>query len=48
MTSAPWTATAVSHAESIRAFALVEGEFSEENRPLTSSLKVKRQAVTTA
>ncbi|MFF3919116.1 AMP-dependent synthetase/ligase [Streptomyces sp. NPDC001852] len=39
---------AVSRAESIRAFALVEGEFSEENGLLTPSLKVKRQAVTTA
>ncbi|MEU6772676.1 AMP-dependent synthetase/ligase [Streptomyces sp. NPDC046759] len=39
---------AVSRAESIRAFALVEGEFSEENGLLTPSLKVKRQAVATA
>ncbi|MFI1362390.1 AMP-dependent synthetase/ligase [Streptomyces griseochromogenes] len=39
---------AVSRAESIRAFALVEGEFSEENGLLTPSLKVKRHAVTTA
>ncbi|MGW2647714.1 AMP-dependent synthetase/ligase [Streptomyces sp. NPDC001393] len=39
---------AVSRAESIRAFVLVEGEFSEENRLLTPSLKVKRQAVATA
>ncbi|MGV4981908.1 AMP-dependent synthetase/ligase [Streptomyces sp. NRAIS4] len=39
---------AVSRAESIRAFALVEGEFSEENGLLTPSLKVRRQAVTTA
>ncbi|GHI07595.1 long-chain fatty acid--CoA ligase [Streptomyces cellostaticus] len=38
---------AVSRAESIRAFALVEGEFSEENGLLTPSLKVKRHAVTT-
>ncbi|MFF3984108.1 AMP-dependent synthetase/ligase [Streptomyces sp. NPDC001797] len=37
---------AVSRAESIRAFALVEGEFNEENGLLTPSLKVKRQAVT--
>ncbi|MEU6667629.1 AMP-binding protein [Streptomyces sp. NPDC046727] len=37
---------AVSRAESIRAFALVEGEFSEENGLLTPSLKVKRHAVT--
>ncbi|MFI1762304.1 AMP-dependent synthetase/ligase [Streptomyces sp. NPDC020800] len=39
---------AVSRAESIRAFALVEGEFSEENGLLTPSLKVKRHAVTAA
>jgi long-chain acyl-CoA synthetase len=39
---------AVSRAESIRAFALVEGEFSEENGLLTPSLKVKRQAVAAA
>ncbi|WP_369246712.1 long-chain fatty acid--CoA ligase [Streptomyces sp. R41] len=39
---------AVSRAESIRAFALVEGEFSEENGLLTPSLKVKRHAVMTA
>ncbi|MGW3127828.1 AMP-dependent synthetase/ligase [Streptomyces sp. NPDC001123] len=37
---------AVSRAESIRAFVLVEGEFSEENGLLTPSLKVKRHAVT--
>ncbi|MGV9755978.1 AMP-dependent synthetase/ligase [Streptomyces tricolor] len=37
---------AVSRAESIRAFALVEGEFTEENGLLTPSLKVKRHAVT--
>ncbi|MGI5454945.1 AMP-dependent synthetase/ligase [Streptomyces sp. CA-249302] len=36
---------AVSRAESIRAFALVEGEFNEENGLLTPSLKVKRHAV---
>ena len=36
---------AVSRAESIRAFRLVEGEFSEENGLLTPSLKVKRHAV---
>ncbi|MFE3168179.1 AMP-dependent synthetase/ligase [Streptomyces sp. NPDC059224] len=36
---------AVSRAESIRAFALVEGEFTEENGLLTPSLKVKRHAV---
>ncbi|MER6731126.1 AMP-dependent synthetase/ligase [Streptomyces puniciscabiei] len=39
---------AVSRAESIRAFALVEGEFSEENGLLTPSLKVRRQAVAAA
>ncbi|MEV5881770.1 AMP-dependent synthetase/ligase [Streptomyces sp. NPDC052020] len=39
---------AVSRAESIRAFAVVEGEFTEENGLLTPSLKVKRQAVVTA
>ncbi|MGW0879389.1 AMP-dependent synthetase/ligase [Streptomyces sp. NPDC002671] len=39
---------AVSRAESIRAFALVEGEFTEENGLLTPSLKVKRHAVTAA
>ncbi|MFJ5263770.1 AMP-dependent synthetase/ligase [Streptomyces sp. NPDC088387] len=38
---------AVSRAESIRAFTLVEGEFSEDNGLLTPSLKVKRQAVMT-
>ncbi|MFJ6293500.1 AMP-dependent synthetase/ligase [Streptomyces griseoviridis] len=37
---------AVSRAESIRAFAVVEGEFTEENGLLTPSLKVKRHAVT--
>lgn len=37
---------AVSRAESIRAFALVEGEFTEDNGLLTPSLKVRRQAVT--
>ncbi|WP_328871503.1 AMP-dependent synthetase/ligase [Streptomyces sp. NBC_00287] len=36
---------AVSRAESIRAFTLVEGEFSEENGMLTPSLKVKRHTV---
>src|SRR5690606_23940372 len=35
---------AVSRAEPIRAFALVEGEFTEENGLLTPSLKVIRQA----
>ncbi|MER5397526.1 AMP-dependent synthetase/ligase [Streptomyces sp. NPDC002599] len=39
---------AVSRAESIRAFALVEGEFTEDNGLLTPSLKVRRHAVTTA
>lgn len=42
------TATAVSRAESIRAFTLVEGEFTEENGLLTPSLKIKRHAVTAA
>ncbi|MFG3017304.1 AMP-dependent synthetase/ligase [Streptomyces sp. NPDC048254] len=37
---------AVSRAESIRAFALVEGDFTEDNGLLTPSLKVKRHAVT--
>ncbi|MFI8927691.1 AMP-dependent synthetase/ligase [Streptomyces sp. NPDC053474] len=36
---------AVSRAESIRRFAVVEGEFSEENGLLTPSLKIKRRAV---
>ena len=39
---------AVSRAESIRAFRLVEGEFTEENGLLTPSLKVKRGAAVTA
>ncbi|MFE0513810.1 AMP-dependent synthetase/ligase [Streptomyces sp. NPDC058964] len=39
---------AVSRAESIRAFALVEGEFTEDNGLLTPSLKLKRHAVTAA
>ncbi|MEU6229154.1 AMP-dependent synthetase/ligase [Streptomyces sp. NPDC047042] len=39
---------AVSRAESIRAFTLVEGEFTEDNGQLTPSLKVKRHAVTAA
>ncbi|WP_435225848.1 AMP-dependent synthetase/ligase [Streptomyces sp. Tue6028] len=38
---------AVSRAESIRRFALVAGEFTEDNGLLTPSLKVKRHAVTT-
>ncbi|MER6284090.1 AMP-dependent synthetase/ligase [Streptomyces sviceus] len=40
--------TAVSRAESIRAFLLVEGEFTEDNGMLTPSLKVKRHVVTAA
>ncbi len=36
---------AVSRAESIRAFTVVEGEFTEDNGLLTPSLKVKRHAV---
>ncbi|MEV6111194.1 AMP-dependent synthetase/ligase [Streptomyces sp. NPDC052109] len=39
---------AVSRAESVRAFALVEGEFTEDNGLLTPSLKVRRHAVTAA
>ncbi|MCQ4210596.1 AMP-dependent synthetase/ligase [Streptomyces longispororuber] len=39
---------AVSRAESIRKFALVEGEFTEDNGLLTPSLKIKRRAVTAA
>ncbi|WP_447037523.1 AMP-dependent synthetase/ligase [Streptomyces sp. DSM 118878] len=39
---------AVSRAESIRAFAIVEGDFTEANGLLTPSLKIKRQAVTAA
>ncbi|MFG2787130.1 AMP-dependent synthetase/ligase [Streptomyces sp. NPDC048419] len=39
---------AVSRAESIRAFTLAEGEFTEDNGLLTPSLKIKRHAVTTA
>lgn len=39
---------AVSRAESIRRFALVEGEFTEDNGLLTPSLKVKRHAVAAA
>ncbi|WP_217545734.1 long-chain fatty acid--CoA ligase [Streptomyces sp. GbtcB6] len=41
-----YTNEAVSRAESIRSFALVEGEFSEDNGLLTPSLKLKRRAVT--
>jgi len=39
---------AVSRAESIRRFALVAGEFTEDNGLLTPSLKVKRHAVAAA
>ncbi|MDT3398241.1 AMP-dependent synthetase/ligase [Streptomyces sp. B1866] len=39
---------AVSRAESIRKFRIVEGEFTEENGLLTPSLKIKRHAVTAA
>ena len=39
---------AVSRAESIRAFALIEGEFTEDNGLLTPSLKLKRHVVTAA
>ncbi|MFI8187397.1 AMP-dependent synthetase/ligase [Streptomyces sp. NPDC085946] len=39
---------AVSRAESIRAFVLVEGDFTEENGLLTPSLKVKRRAAAEA
>ncbi|MGX1369898.1 long-subunit acyl-CoA synthetase (AMP-forming) [Streptomyces canus] len=39
---------AVSRAESIRAFRLVEGEFTEDNGMLTPSLKLKRHVVTAA
>ncbi|MHC5258453.1 AMP-dependent synthetase/ligase [Streptomyces sp. UC4497] len=39
---------AVSRAESIRRFTLVEGEFSEENGLLTPSLKIKRTDVLAA
>ncbi|MFR0352697.1 AMP-dependent synthetase/ligase [Streptomyces sediminimaris] len=39
---------AVSRAESIRAFTLVEGEFTEDNGLLTPSLKIRRHAVTAA
>ncbi|MET9561676.1 AMP-dependent synthetase/ligase [Streptomyces tauricus] len=39
---------AVSRAESIRDFALIEGEFTEENGLLTPSLKIRRHAVTAA
>ncbi|MGW0844459.1 AMP-dependent synthetase/ligase [Streptomyces sp. NPDC002787] len=39
---------AVSRAESIRQFRLVQGEFNEDNGLLTPSMKVKRHAVTAA
>lgn len=39
---------AVSRAESIRAFALIEGEFTEDNGLLTPSLKLKRNVATAA
>ncbi|MEV7196336.1 AMP-dependent synthetase/ligase [Streptomyces sp. NPDC093510] len=39
---------AVSRPESIRRFAIVEGEFTEDNGLLTPSLKIKRHAVTSA
>ncbi|MGW7065968.1 AMP-dependent synthetase/ligase [Streptomyces sp. NPDC054855] len=39
---------AVSRAESIRRFSLVEGEFTEDNGLLTPSLKIKRHAVVAA
>ncbi|MDT0266436.1 AMP-dependent synthetase/ligase [Streptomyces sp. DSM 44915] len=39
---------AVSRAESIRRFRLVEGEFTEENGLLTPSLKIRRAAVAAA
>ncbi|MEU6660817.1 AMP-dependent synthetase/ligase [Streptomyces sp. NPDC046821] len=39
---------AVSRAESIRKFVVVEGEFTEDNGLLTPSLKVKRRAVAEA
>ncbi|MGW5640229.1 AMP-dependent synthetase/ligase [Streptomyces sp. NPDC003832] len=39
---------AVSRAESIRAFTLVEGEFTEDNGMLTPSLKVRRHTVVQA
>lgn len=39
---------AVSKAESIRRFAIVGGEFTEDNGLLTPSLKIKRRAVTAA
>ncbi|MCX4667125.1 AMP-dependent synthetase/ligase [Streptomyces sp. NBC_01381] len=40
--------SAVSRAESVRKFVIVEGEFTEDNGLLTPSLKIKRHAVATA
>ncbi|MEU4996495.1 AMP-dependent synthetase/ligase [Streptomyces sp. NPDC021622] len=40
--------SAVSRAESVRRFVIVEGEFTEDNGLLTPSLKIKRHAVATA
>ncbi|MFH8792501.1 AMP-dependent synthetase/ligase [Streptomyces sp. NPDC017941] len=40
-----YTNQAVSRAESIRRFVVVEGDFTEENGLLTPSMKVKRRAV---
>ncbi len=40
--------TAVSRAESIRKFTLIDGEFTEDNGLLTPSLKIKRHAVAEA
>ncbi|WP_369211683.1 AMP-dependent synthetase/ligase [Streptomyces flavofungini] len=39
---------AVSRAESIRTFAIIEGDFTEDNGLLTPSLKIRRHAVTEA
>ncbi|EPH44162.1 AMP-binding protein [Streptomyces aurantiacus] len=43
-----YTNEAVSRAESIRGFAVVEGEFTEDNGLLTPSMKIKRRAVAEA